>query len=75
VCVCVRICRQGVVAFDDFYRSSDLCAAHNVLAHDDYWLSPPPVRYEGPDFDPSADEAESDLGKQYSCIIQVKQLQ
>eukprot|EP00611_Tribonema_gayanum_P024297 TRINITY_DN5331_c0_g1_i7.p1 TRINITY_DN5331_c0_g1~~TRINITY_DN5331_c0_g1_i7.p1 ORF type:complete len:772 (-),score=273.02 TRINITY_DN5331_c0_g1_i7:148-2463(-) len=61
--------RQGIVAFDDFYRSSDLCAAHNLLAHDDYWLEPPYVEYEGPPFDPVADEAESDLDTQYMVAM------
>jgi hypothetical protein len=41
----------------------------DVLAHDDNWLSPPPVRYEGPEFDPSADEAESDLGKPLTVVL------
>lgn len=50
------------MAFNDFYTASDLCSAHNVLAHEDYWLETPHIEYQGPDFDPEADEAESDLG-------------
>lgn len=61
--------KQGIAAFDDFYRESDLCAASALLTSDDYWLQPPDVDYVGPDIDPEADEAESDLDTQYMTAV------
>jgi hypothetical protein len=63
--VCCALHRQGIVAFNDYYTQSDLCAANTMLAHEDYWLNSVDsiVEYDGPDFDGTADQSESDLGK------------
>eukprot|EP00752_Nemacystus_decipiens_P002082 g1992.t1 len=61
--------RQGVAAFDDFYRPTDLCAAHNLLAPESEWLSPPDVTDWGEDSDEYGGEAESDLDTQYMTLM------
>ena len=43
------------------FHQADLCVAHNLLARDLEWLDPPEVTVLGPEFDPKADEVESDL--------------
>lgn len=50
-------------------EQADLCAAHNLLAPDSDWLSPPDVTDYWPSFDPEADEAESDLDTQYMTLM------
>ena len=51
------------------FHQADLCAAHNLLARDLEWLDPPEVTVLGPEFDPKADEAESDLDTQYMALM------
>jgi hypothetical protein len=63
--IAFMMCRQGIVAFNDYYTQSDLCAANTMLAHEDYWLNSVDsiIEYAGPEFDATADQSESDLGK------------
>lgn len=50
---------------------ADLCAAHNLLGRSTLseWLETPDVTTLGPEFDPEADEAESDLDTQYMALM------
>eukprot|EP00953_Heterococcus_sp_UTEX-ZZ885_P035537 18342-Heterococcus_DN1.PRE.1 len=65
--------RQGIVAFNDYYTQSDLCAANTMLAHEDYWLNSVDsiVEYDGPEFDGTADQSESDLGKSLTMAYMI----
>ncbi|CAN0171587.1 unnamed protein product [Scytosiphon promiscuus] len=60
--------RLGIAAFDDSYLHADLCAAHNLLAPDSDWLSPPDVTDHGWPGE-EASMAESDLDTQYVTLM------
>ncbi|KAG5188038.1 peptidase S8/S53 domain-containing protein [Tribonema minus] len=60
---------QGIVAFDDYYMASDLCAANTLLGSDATWLTPPQLSYAGAPLNPHVDltqiTQESNLDTQY----------